>query len=154
MCSALYKASRYATIATVLAALGGCAVGTSAIDDSISTSALSLADATPTIASDPFIERDPSDGLATDRLLDEDTMRLAVTTADLNAPLPNGVPWANASTGATGVIRTITQAEIDGQTCRAFTATRRAYDGVSLYRGEVCLDRRTGWWTKTLAEVS
>lgn len=144
------RSRRYAMVAFATLMVSGCAFGPGHVDRAIETSALSMAEPSPTIAADPFVERDPADGLATDRMLDEDTMRLAVTTADLGKPAIDGVPWANAVTGAKGDIRTITQVEIDGQLCRVFTATRRAYDGVSIYKGEVCLDRRNGWWTKSL----
>lgn len=146
---------RRAAIAATFASLtvSGCAVGSNAIDNGLETSAISLAEPAPTLAADPFVTRDTNDGAETDRLLDEDTMRLAVTTANLDAKSADGIPWANAATGATGRITDVAQLEVEGQICRQFTATRQAYDGLSLYNGEVCLDRRSGWWTRSLTPV-
>ncbi len=140
--------------ASVVLLLTGCAVGRNSIDDAALTGAISMADDTPSIATDPFGPDRGMDASATDRLIDEDTIRLAVTTADLNALVGDQLPWASAATGSTGTISAISQTELSGQTCRTFEAVRRAYDGVSLYNGEVCLDPRSGWWTRALAPVS
>ncbi|MBO6639445.1 MAG: hypothetical protein JJ920_11080 [Roseitalea sp.] len=142
---------RTAIAAGVLSALAGCAVGGNPIDDAISTSAISLADPAPSIASDPFAQQRADDPGDTDRLIDEDTIRLAVTTADLGKLDDGALPWASAATGSRGTISQISQSELAGQTCRSFSATRNAYDGVTLYQGEVCLDPRSGWWTRSLA---
>lgn len=132
-------------------ALNGCAVGSSAIDEGLPTGAASIADTTPTIASTPFDPAtDSNDATTNDRILDEDTIRLAVTTADLDKVSGDGLPWANQATGSTGVIRNIEQRIESGQTCRRFDASRNSYDGVTLYEGDVCLDQRTGWWTRLL----
>lgn len=120
------------------------------IDTTTRTSAISMADSTPSIAVDPFGPTRSDDGGQTDRLIDEDTIRLSVTTADLDRLPIGGLPWASAATGSSGVIRDIGQQELAGQTCRSFSATRNAYDGVTLYRGEVCLDPRSGWWTRSM----
>jgi len=137
--------------AGVLTALAGCAVGGNPIDDAISTNAISLADSAPSIATDPFGPQRSGDPGNTDRLIDEDTIRLAVTTADLGKLDDGALPWASAATGSSGTISQISQNELAGQTCRRFSATRNAYDGVTLYEGEVCLDPRSGWWTRSLA---
>lgn len=104
-------------------------------------------------AADPFVNVDEAAGAERDRLLDEDTIRNAVTSADLGDET-NGIPWANEATGSSGTITAVEQRKIAGQTCRSFKATREAYDGVSLYDGDICLDRRTGWWTRTLTPAS
>ncbi|RKF06815.1 hypothetical protein DEM25_009190 [Oceaniradius stylonematis] len=140
-----------AAAVVALSALAGCAVGGNPIDDAISTSAISLADPAPSIATDPFAPQRAGDPGDTDRLIDEDTIRLAVTTADLGKLNDGALPWASAATGSSGTITEISQGELAGQTCRRFSATRNAYDGVTLYRGEVCLDPRSGWWTRSLA---
>jgi len=132
-------------------ALGGCAVGGNAIDDAVTTNAISMAQPSPSIAVDPFAQGRSGDAGQTDRLIDEDTIRLAVTTADLKKLEGGVLPWASAATGSSGTVTDIRQSEIAGQTCRRFAATRNAYDGVSLYEGEVCLDPRSGWWTRSLA---
>jgi len=134
-------------------AMTGCAVNTSSIESALPSTAASLAEPAPTISADPFAPREGETGGETDRILDEDTLRLAVTTADLDASGANVVPWANAATGSSGRISAITQYQKDGQICRAFDATRQAYDGTFLYNGEVCLDRRSGWWTRKLEKA-
>lgn len=136
----------------VLALLSGCAMGTTSTESDLPTSAISIADSTPTIASNPFTpelsaSQNPS---TTDRLLDEDTIRLAVTTADLSKLPGNAISWANQATGSSGIISDVQQRVEAGQTCRSFKATRSAYDGVILYEGDVCLDGGSGWWTRML----
>lgn len=129
----------------------GCTMGGSGIDGALATNAISLAEPAPSIAPDPFVKRDQADAGMTDRLLDEDTMRLAVTTANPEKLGADGaLDWANAATGASGEITQIVEYAEAGQTCRRFKALRRAYDGVTLYNGDVCLDKRTGWWTRSL----
>lgn len=132
------------------AALAGCATGSNAIDDAVPTGAISMADPSPSIAPDPFGPTRTGEGGETDRLIDEDTIRLAVTTADLDKLVGGALPWASAATGSSGSVSSIEQDQIAGQTCRRFTATRNAYDGATLYRGEVCLDPRSGWWTRSM----
>lgn len=112
-----------------------------------------MAEPAPTIAVDPFGAPAVADERTTDRLLDEDTLRLAVTTADLTAVPADGVGWASAATGASGKITDIVESKSDGVTCRAFSASRQAYDGLTAYSGEVCLDPRSGWWTRSLHPV-
>lgn len=130
--------------------VAGCSVTGQTIDETLRTSAISVADESPSIAPSPF-EPAASEGPAmTDRLIDEDTIRLAVTTADLDR-LPEGeLPWASAATGSSGIISGISQYQQAGQICRIFRATRKAYDGHSAYQGEVCLDPRSGWWTRAM----
>lgn len=135
-------------------ALAGCAVSGNAIDNATTVSAITMAEPAPTIAADPFIQSDIQDDRVTDRLLDEDTLRLAVTTADLSSVPADGLGWASAATGAHGKVTNIVETKNDGVTCRAFAASRQAYDGITLYNGEVCLDPRSGWWTRTLAPLT
>lgn len=134
--------------------LSGCAIGTNAIDTAMHTSAISIADSTPTISSEPFNKIDTqTDAATSDKLLDEDTIRLAVTAVDMTKLQSEGVSWANEATGSFGNITNLGQRTEAGQTCRSFNATRTSYDGVTLYQGDVCLDKRSGWWTRSLAPV-
>ena len=153
---AVKQGAAIARAATGLAgalALAGCVLGGGAIDETLSTNAISMADPSPSIAVDPFAAERRGDANATDRLIDEDTIRLAVTTADLARLTAGSLPWASAATGSSGTVTAISQERIAGQTCRRFAATRNAYDGVSMYRGEVCLDPRSGWWTRSLSPL-
>lgn len=149
----LLAANNAVTVTMLLAtlAVSGCAIGSNAIEEGLPKSAASIADTAPTIAATPFDpSADTQDASANDRVLDEDTIRLAVTTADMSRIQAEGLPWANQATGSTGVITNIVQRNEGGQTCRSFDASRNAYDGVTLYQGDVCLDQRTGWWTRLL----
>ena len=134
-------------------ALAGCVIGGGAIDQATSTGAVSMAGPSPSIAAGPFATERPDDAGTADRLIDEDTIRLAVTTADPARLAAGPLPWANAATGSSGTVTDIGQARIAGQACRRFAATRNAYDGVSMYRGEVCLDPRSGWRTRSLSPL-
>lgn len=143
-----------AAILCAVSMLSGCAIGTNAIDDALTTSSISIADSTPTISNDPFSKIDSqTDAATSDKLLDEDTIRLAVTAADMSKVKTEGLSWANEATGSSGKITNIAQREESGQTCRSFNATRTSYDGVTLYRGAVCLDKKSGWWTRSLAPL-
>lgn len=144
------------TIVASLATLSGCTFSGSTTENDFSTGAISIADNAPTIAADPFASQtspnqDPS---TTDRLLDEDTIRLAVTAADLSKLSSQSLAWANQATGSSGIISNIEQRLEAGQTCRSFDATRNAYDGILLYQGEVCLDKGSGWWTRIMRPYS
>lgn len=118
--------------------------------DEAAVGSIAIVDSTTAVAPDPFSQAGGAEGAERDRLLDEDTIRNAVTSADLKSLEDGPLNWANQSTGSSGVITEIVQRKVAGQTCRSFTATRNAYDGVTVYQGELCLDRRTGWWTRLL----
>jgi hypothetical protein len=133
----------------VAATLAGCSMTGRGLDET-AVGAIAIVDDTALSARDPFLPADDAEGAARDRLLDEDTIRNAVTSANLDSR-GEAVRWANQSTGSKGAITGIEQRRIAGQVCRSFNATREAYDGVTLYRGDMCLDRRTGWWTRILA---
>ena len=143
--------ARAAAAALAALAVAGCSMSGGVLEDVATTSSISMAEPTPSIAVDPFAPRTGSDGGETDRLIDEDTIRLAVTTADLDRLDAGTLPWASAATGSSGAITGISQSVQAGQTCRSFTASRNAYDGATLYQGEVCLDPRSGWWTRAMA---
>ncbi|MEL6920282.1 MAG: RT0821/Lpp0805 family surface protein [Pseudomonadota bacterium] len=149
------RAWRLAAAVTSVVALSGCAVSGNAIDDAgLTSSTLSMAEATPTIATNPFEPQQGATETETDRMLDEDTLRLAVTTLDVATLSAEGAPWANASTGTNGRIINVSERIVADQKCRSFEATRRAYDGISLYQGEMCLDPRSGWWTRSLTNLN
>lgn len=133
-------------------ALAGCAIGSDSVQAELPTSAISIADSTPTIAPDPFASQVSSNQnpSTNDRLLDEDTIRLAVTAADLSNLPAKSLSWANQATGSSGVITNIQQRSEAGQTCRSFKATRSAYDGIVIYQGDICLDPGSGWWTRSM----
>lgn len=142
-------ACKTAALAAVALSLQACSMTGKGLDDA-SVGAIAIVDSSSAIGIDPFNPVETAEGEERDRLLDEDTIRHAVTSADLKSLDDGPLNWANQSTGSSGVITEITQRKVSGQTCRSFTATRNAYDGVTLYKGDLCLDRRTGWWTRLL----
>jgi hypothetical protein len=76
---------------------------------------------------------------------DQDTIRNAVSSADLVRLGNTPVPWANASTGSAGVITTIAEDSSSGVTCRAFVTSRHAYDGIAKFYGRTCLIGAGQW---------
>lgn len=142
-------ACKIATAGALALTLAGCSMTGKGLDEA-SVGAIAIADASPAIANDPFNPVEDAEGGERDRMLDEDTIRHAVTSANLKTLEDGPIAWANQSTGSSGVITEVQQRKEAGQTCRSFSATRNAYDGVTLYEGDLCLDRRTGWWTRIL----
>ncbi len=122
--------------------LGGCAAGgfgleKADVDPSIVTGGLS-ADAAP----------------ATDaQKLDEATIRNAVSSADLD--LLNGRPvrWANTQTGSRGAIGSLVEEKEEGGLCRRFTTSRESFDGVTLYKGQVCMVAPGAWQLRGFAAI-
>lgn len=70
---------------------------------------------------------------------DQDTVRNAVSSADIVKVGQTPLPWANASTGSAGVISTITEDHSNGVLCRTFVTSRHAYDGIAKFYGRTCL---------------
>lgn len=73
-----------------------------------------------------------------DQTSDVATIRNAVSAADIEGLKGAALPWANAETGARGTISAMSETTTAGVPCRNFTTTRENFDGVSLYKGEVC----------------
>ncbi|MEC6999806.1 RT0821/Lpp0805 family surface protein [Brucella abortus] len=60
------------------------------------------------------------------------------------------VPWENPDTGSQGTDHHDCRIQHQQQTlCRQFETSREAFDGVSIYRGETCMERGGGQWTVT-----
>ncbi len=51
------------------------------------------------------------------------------------------MPWANPQTGARGAISNLVEAKEGRSLCRSFTTSRERFDGVGVYKGEVCMVR-------------
>ncbi|MAZ16097.1 MAG: hypothetical protein CL535_07165 [Ahrensia sp.] len=142
------QAFKAVAMIAAVATLAGCSMTGRGLDET-AVGAIAIVDADAPLAGDPFRPAENAEGAARDRLLDEDTIRNAVTSANLKEQ-GDTVQWANQSTGSKGTITGLEQRKVSGQVCRSFNATRESYDGVTLYRGDLCLDRRTGWWTRML----
>ncbi|KQT54703.1 hypothetical protein ASG43_03795 [Aureimonas sp. Leaf454] len=124
-------------LAILLAAVlcGGCVVSGGGMDDGVDEKAVTAA----IPAADPA----PSPDQASDQM----TVRNAVSAADLSAA-ENQRPWANADTGATGVITAIAESRAGDTICRTFQTSRQRFDGIALYNGEACT-KGGGQWTLT-----
>ena len=68
-----------------------------------------------------------------------------MSSADIEQLGGQAVPWANAGTGSRGSITELAELKDKGQTCRRFTASRESFDGVALFKGELCLAGAGGW---------
>ena len=86
--------ARSAAVATVLASLAGCSLTGKGLDEA-SVGAIAVVDDTARLSADPFAKSDDAEGAERDRLLDEDTIRNAVTSAHLAGSANDTVEWAN-----------------------------------------------------------
>ncbi len=120
------------TLALSLAACGagGFSLEKADVDRSIVTSSTPYSPAAPTAA---------------DQDSDQTTIGNAVSSADIKELGGQAVPWANAGTGSRGAITELVELKDGGLTCRRFSATRESFDGVALYKGELCLAGAGGW---------
>ena len=86
--------------------------------------------------------------VAPEQASDGNTVRNAVSSANLAAAPEKPMAWANADTGASGVITAIREVKAGDMICRQFRTSRQRYDGVTLYDGEACT-KGQGEWTLT-----
>ena len=114
---------------------GGCVVAGGGMEDGVDDKAVTSAIAPSTPATTP------------DQASDQMTVRNAVSAADLSAT-GSDRPWANADTGATGVITAINESRAGDTICRTFQTSRQRFDGIALYNGETCT-KGGGQWTLT-----
>jgi hypothetical protein len=121
---------RFSAVAALCLIMSGCVANTldfsdaAKVDRSISTGSIPL---------------EP------EKIADQDTIRNAVSSADLARLGKTPVPWANASTGSAGVITTIAEDYNSGVVCRAFVTSRHAYDGIAKFYGRTCLIGNGQW---------
>ncbi|MER8635793.1 RT0821/Lpp0805 family surface protein [Mesorhizobium sp. M0437] len=132
--SVIASASAKAMIVTIILPLAACGGGgfsleQAEVDRSILTSS-TPASVTP---------------LDQDRASDQATIRNAVSSADVEQLAGQAIPWANADTGSRGSITELAEFRANGETCRRFTASRESFDGVALFKGEICLAGGSIW---------
>jgi surface antigen len=132
--SASAQAAVKVAIVLVALPLAGCGAGgfsleQAEVDRTILTSS--------TAASASLIDQD--------RASDQATIRNAVSSADIQELGGQAVPWANSDTGSRGSITELAESRDNGQLCRRFTASRESFDGVALFKGEVCLAGAGAW---------
>lgn len=71
---------------------------------------------------------------------DQETIRNAASSADVQGLAGQAVPWANTTTGSRGAITQMAETgdAVSGR-CRRFDVSRESYDGVAMYKGSVCM---------------
>lgn len=135
--SRLFLPGRLRTVALLAAALslsacagGGFSLQKAEVDRSLVTGTVQ-ANSHPTDA---------------ERVSDEATIRNAVSAADVAGMDGGALAWANANTGSRGAIsHLVERKDENGTLCRKFTTSRESFDGVGLYKGEVCLAGAGAW---------
>lgn len=80
-----------------------------------------------------------------ERVSDQATIRNAVSAADVEGLRGAALAWANPDTGSRGAISSLFEHNENGALCRRFTTSRESFDGVSLYKGEVCQAGPGAW---------
>ncbi|WP_296744621.1 RT0821/Lpp0805 family surface protein [Mesorhizobium sp.] len=133
--SAIASASVKAAVVALALPLAACGAGgfsleKAEVDRSIVTSSTNASPAVPA---------------ANDKDSDQTTIGNAVSSADIKELGGQAVPWANSGTGSRGTITELVELKDAGLTCRSFTATRESFDGVALYKGELCMAGAGGW---------
>jgi hypothetical protein len=133
--SAIASASVKAAVVALTFPLAACGAGgfslqKAEVDRSIITSSASPAPAQPATG---------------DTDSDQTTIGNAVSSADIQELGGQAVPWANAGTGSRGSITELAELKDGGLTCRSFTATRESFDGVAMYKGQLCMAGTGGW---------
>ncbi|TIT46848.1 MAG: hypothetical protein E5W72_21375 [Mesorhizobium sp.] len=134
MASASAQAAVKVAMVLVALQLAGCGAGGFSLEQAEVDRTI-LTSSTPASAS-------PIDQ---DRASDQTTIRNAVSSADIQELGGQAVPWANSDTGSRGSITELAESRDNGQLCRRFTASRESFDGVALFKGEVCLAGAGAW---------
>ena len=126
--------ARLFAMLTATAMLGGCAGGFS----------LSKADVDPTVLTGSTTSA-ASDATTADQASDQNTIRNAVSAADVSGLAGSSVPWANPETGSRGAISSLVEEKKGETLCRRFTTSRERFDGVAQYKGQVCMIAPGAW---------
>lgn len=129
---------RHVALAGVMVSLAGCAMGGVGIDKA-------MPDTSTITGSVKKTEKAETD---TSKLSDQSTIKGIVSALNFTQWGKNPVPWANPDTGSQGAITTVAETKANNTLCRQFETSREAFDGVSIYRGETCM-QRGGEWTLT-----
>jgi hypothetical protein len=122
------------------ALLAGCAGGMDLRDAAVDETIKTASTGAPT--------SQPEDAL----LSDQSTIRDAVSSADPEAIGADGFAWANDRTGSRGSVTALVETTRRGLPCRRFVTSRESYDGVKLYRGEVCRVVGDLWQVRSFQE--
>lgn len=131
-------ALRHAAFALFVLSASGCAMGGFSIDKAVPDSSTITGSVKPA---------EPAE-TDTGTLSDRSAIKSVVSALDFTQWGKKPVPWANPDTGSQGTINTIAESRAGDRLCRKFETSREAFDGVSIYRGETCMERG-GQWTLT-----
>ncbi|WP_342634456.1 RT0821/Lpp0805 family surface protein [Phyllobacterium salinisoli] len=129
--------------AVALCALAGCAMKGFSIEKAVP-------DSTTITGSVPAAQQAETDG---SKLSDQLTIRNIVSALDFRKWGETPIPWANPETGSQGTITTVAETKSDTGLCRRFQTSREAFDGVSIYRGETCLEKDGAWMLRSFAPL-
>jgi surface antigen len=129
-------ALRNVVLGMTMFSLAGCAMGGVSIDKAVPDST--------TITGSVKQPTETDSG----KLSDQSAAQNVVSALNFTQWGKKPVPWANPNTGSQGTITTIAESNKNDQLCREFETSREAFDGVSIYRGETCM-QRGGQWTVT-----
>ncbi|MFQ0813973.1 hypothetical protein AVM02_12410 [Brucella anthropi] len=132
------NALRKAAFVLCILSLAGCAMGGVSIEKAVPDSST----ITGSVQQSQPVETD------TGKLSDQSAIKNVVSALNFTQWGKKPVPWANPDTGSQGTITTIAENNKNNQLCREFETSREAFDGVSIYRGETCM-QRGGQWTVT-----
>ncbi|WP_371836124.1 RT0821/Lpp0805 family surface protein [Ochrobactrum sp. Q0168] len=127
---------RNGVLGMAMFSLAGCAMGGVSIDKAVPDST--------TITGSVKQPAETDSG----KLSDQSAVKNVVSALNFKQWGKKPVPWANPDTGSQGTITTIAESNKNDQLCREFETSREAFDGVSIYRGETCM-QRGGQWTVT-----
>lgn len=131
------------TTVLALCALAGCAMKGFSIEKAVP-------DSTTITGSVPAAQQGEIDQ---GKLSDQVTIRNIVSALDFTKWGETPIPWANPETGSQGTITTVAETKTDAGLCRRFQTSREAFDGVSLYHGETCMEKDGAWMLKSFAPL-
>ncbi len=119
----------FGLMTTTACGVGGFSLEKAEVDRSLLTSKVPATDTLPDA----------------NRLSDQATIRNAVSSADVRELAGQPIAWANTDTGARGQITALAETMERGVLCRKFAASRESFDGVTLFKGEICAAGAGTW---------
>lgn len=131
---------RLFALALFICPLAGCASG----------SLLAKAEKDASIVTSSVPEPTPA---AKDSASDEQTIRNAVSSANLEELGGKPLPWANLSTGSRGSVSSITEYKERGTLCRKYKASVESFQGIHMVAGDTCLGGDGQWWTRQFVRI-
>lgn len=137
------QALRKAALGICVLSLCGCAMGGVSIESAVPDSST----ITGSVKQPQTIETDAG------KLSDQSAIKNVVSALNFAEWGKKPVPWANPDTGSQGTITTIAENNKNNQLCREFETSREAFDGVSIYRGETCMERGGQWTVTSFAPI-